>query len=129
MGQGHDQFCFVLKNARELAKNFVKIFFSWRTLEFSGKFTNFWSKDLFFSEITSALCPWPWPRKCLSSEGLSLDWNFFVSLASSLVSSTPPLPFASIDHYHTHTIFYEDLYQKYYECTGVSSLAQVCQFI
>ena len=29
---------------------------------------------------------WPWPR-----EGLSLASDFFVSLASSLMSSTPPL--------------------------------------
>ena len=35
----------------------------------------------------------PWPRECLSSERLSLALDFFVSLAlaSSLVSSTPPL--------------------------------------
>ena len=33
----------------------------------------------------------PWPRECLSSERLSLASDFFVSLASSLVSSTPPL--------------------------------------
>ena len=35
----------------------------------------------------------PWPRECLSSEGLSLALDFFVSLAlaSSLGSSTPPL--------------------------------------
>ena len=33
----------------------------------------------------------PWPRECLSSERLSLASVFFVSLASSLVSSTPPL--------------------------------------
>ena len=34
-----------------------------------------------------------WPRECLSSEKLSLASDFFVSLAlaSSLVSSTPPL--------------------------------------
>ena len=35
----------------------------------------------------------PWPREGLSSEGLSLASDFFVSLAlaSSLMSSTPPL--------------------------------------
>ena len=27
MGQGHDQFCFVLKNARELAQKFLKTVF------------------------------------------------------------------------------------------------------
>ena len=40
--------------------------------------------------------PWPrhsspWPRERLSSVRLSLASDFFVSLASSLVSSTPPL--------------------------------------
>ena len=33
----------------------------------------------------------PWRREGLSSERLSLASDFFVSLASSLVSSTPPL--------------------------------------
>ena len=33
----------------------------------------------------------PWPREGLSSERLSLALDFFVSLALSLVSSTPPL--------------------------------------
>ena len=33
------------------------------------------------------------PRECLSSERLSLASDFFVSLASSLESSTPPLVF------------------------------------
>ena len=33
----------------------------------------------------------PWPQECLSSIRLSLASDFFVSLASSLVSSTPPL--------------------------------------
>ena len=64
MGQGHEQFCFVVKKARELAKKFLKTFFPWRTLEFSGKFTNFWREGLFL-EITSALCPWS--REVLSS--------------------------------------------------------------
>ena len=46
----------------------------------------------------------PWPRECLSSERLSLALalasGFFVSLAlaSSLVSSTPPLG-VSISHF------------------------------
>ena len=67
-------------------------------------------EDLFFFEIA---CFWralalvslvlglglvhscPWPRECLSSERLSLALasasDFFVSLASSLMFSTPPL--------------------------------------
>ena len=35
----------------------------------------------------------PWPREVLSSERLSLASDFFLSLASSLVSSTPTLLF------------------------------------
>ena len=81
MGQGHDKFCFVGKNARELAKKFFRHFFPGkrlnfsgnlrnfkakifffvllcRTLEISGKFANFWRENLFFLEITSALCLW-----------------------------------------------------------------------
>ena len=65
-----------------------------------SSFFKFWSKDFFFLEITSALCPWSLassfsvlgfervgPRKGCSC------WPqiFFVSLASSFVSSTPPL--------------------------------------
>ena len=75
MTQGHDQFCFVLKNGRERAKKILKpflflenawifrriyeiserrpfIFFLFiffrRTSEFSEKFTNFWSENLLF---------------------------------------------------------------------------------
>ena len=51
----------------------------------------------------------PWPRECLSSERLSLALasDFFVSLAlaSSLVSSTPPLVIS------TGTIFNTCIYQ------------------
>ena len=93
-------------------KIFVKTFFFF----FGDRLKNF-REDLFFFfffflESTCALCPWslalassisvlglehfcPWPRECLSSERLSLALasDFFVSLAlaSSLVSSTPPL--------------------------------------
>ena len=55
-------------------------------------------EDLFFLENTCACVlglehSCPWLREGLSSKGLSLASNFFVSLAlvSSLVSSTPPL--------------------------------------
>ena len=42
----------------------------------------------------------PWPRKGLSSERLTLAlaWDFFMSLASSLVSSTPP-PITAIRYF------------------------------
>ena len=49
-------------------KNFLKTFFFWRTLA---------SVSLVLGLGLKRFCPWP--------------WNFFVSLASSLVSSTPPL--------------------------------------
>ena len=46
---------------------------------------------------------WPWPRECLSLERLSLALasDFFVSLAlaSSLVSSTPPLGYTVLVKY------------------------------
>ena len=76
----------------------------WKTF-FSGDRLKNFCEDLFFFFFWRALgfvslvlglehsCPWP--RECLSSERLSLALasNFFVSLAlaSSLVSSTPPL--------------------------------------
>ena len=65
--QGHDRFCLVF--ARELAKNFLKTFFFWRTLEIFEKFTKLWSKDLFFfwrSLLRCVLGPWPWHRTFLS---------------------------------------------------------------
>ena len=39
-----------------MRKKFLKMFFFGRTLEFCGKFANFFSKALF--ENSSALCPW-----------------------------------------------------------------------
>ena len=88
MGQDHEQCCFVLEHARELAEIFL-------TLEFYGKFANFWAKTFFFFSFleiacflrklsknferrpcfknTSSLCfgPWTRPREILSSEGVS----------------------------------------------------------
>ena len=63
-------------------KIFLEIIFLWRSLE---KFL--WRPFFFFLESTCACVLGPWPRECLSSERLSL------ALASSLVSSTPPLMF------------------------------------
>ena len=65
-------------------KNFVKTFF----------FFFFFGEHLRFVSLVRGLglehsCPWP--RECLSSERLALASDFFVSLALSLVSSTPPL--------------------------------------
>ena len=50
-------------------------------------------ETFFFSENTCGCVLGPWPREGLSSERLSLALEFFVSLAlaSSHVSSTPPL--------------------------------------
>ena len=63
-------------------KIFVKTFFFFgdRLKNFCKGFFIFFWRSLFFGEHLR-LCPWPW--ECLSSERLSL--------ASSLVSSTPPL--------------------------------------
>ena len=96
-----------LENARNLAKNLQRPFFWFPQVEIAWKkiFEDLFRlkkclktfflrspeknfEDLFFSENTyvcvlglERVCPWPWPR------------NFFVflALASSLVSSTPPL--------------------------------------
>ena len=72
-------------NWRSPEKNFWRLFF-WRTLA---------PVSLVLGLGLEHSCPWP--REVLSSEGLSLALasDFFVSLAlalaSSLVSSTPPL--------------------------------------
>ena len=81
----------------EIAWIFVKTFFFF--LEIAWKIfvkTFFFWKALALASLVLGLehsCPWP--RECLSSERLSLALasDFFVSLAlaSSLVSSTPPL--------------------------------------
>ena len=92
MGQGHDRFSFVLKNARELAKKISKtffilenakfwskvLFFFWRTPEFSDKFTNFFLfcfEDDFrvVSLVLGSEHSCPWPRKGLSFVELSLS--------------------------------------------------------
>ena len=41
----------------------------------------------------------PWPRKGLSSEELSVASDFFVFLASNLLSSTPPLALSYFTEY------------------------------
>ena len=51
-------------------KNFFKTFFFWRTLA---------PVSMVLGLDLERVCPWPWPR------------NFFVSLGSRLVSSTPPM--------------------------------------
>ena len=75
---------------------YLFFFFFWRSPE---KFL--WGPVFFFWRGTCAcvLGPWPWPRAFLylasrvSVLGKAVlgPWIFFVSLASSLVSSTPPL--------------------------------------
>ena len=80
----------------ERLKNFLENVFLWRSPEkFLGR------PFFFFLESTCAcvLGPWPWPRAVLGLERVcprkGCPWPrpriFFVSLASSLVSSTPPL--------------------------------------
>ena len=69
-------------------------------LNFAKSLRIFWAKTFFFGEhfrdvsLVHGLehfCSWP--QECLSSDGVSLSSDFFVSLAlaSSLVSSTPSL--------------------------------------
>ena len=73
--------------------NFLESVFSWRSLEkflWRPFFFFFFGEHLRFVSLVLGLglehsCPWP--RECLSSERLSLA----LALASSLVSSTPPL--------------------------------------
>ena len=68
---------FLVSSSRDSLKKFLKTFFAWK------KFL----KTLFFRTLASVslvlglerACAWPWPRNC------------FVPLASSLVSSTPPM--------------------------------------
>ena len=87
----------LLKFCVSLEKFFGKRFF----VEIAGKI---FVKTFFFLECTCAcvLGPWPWPRAFLSLASrvsvlgkavLGLGLGFFMSLAlaSSLVSSTPPL--------------------------------------
>ena len=103
----------------ERLKNFLESVFSWRSLEkflrrpffffFGDRLKNFCEDLFFFFESTCALCPWSLalassiPVLGLESvcprKGCPWPWPwpriFFVSLAlalaSSLVSSTPPL--------------------------------------
>ena len=64
--------------------------------------------NLFFREhlppvsFASSIPVFSLVRVCLSSKGLSLTSDFFVSLASSLVSSTPPLIFISCYNVKTY---------------------------
>ena len=75
-----------LKTFFEIAwKKFLKTFFFRRTLALVS---------LVLSLGLEHFCPWP--QEGLSSEGLFLASDFFVSLASSLVSSTPPLLFVIV---------------------------------
>ena len=81
----------------------MKTFFFFFFLEIAGKisvktyFFFFWRALALVSLVLGLGLEhsYPWPRECLSSERLSLALasDFFVSLASSLVSSTPPLVF------------------------------------
>ena len=71
-------------------KTFILHIFFWRTPEFSGKFTKFWSEDHF--SIVSLVLIFglehfgPWPRDGLPSVGLSLALasDFFCVLGLGL---------------------------------------------
>ena len=99
----------LLKFCRALEKIFGKRFL-WRLLE---KFL--WRPFFFFWRALALVSlvlglglehSCPWPRECLSSKRLSLALasDFFVSLAlaSSLVSSTPPLIYDVNDNLRNH---------------------------
>ena len=111
VGQGHGHFFFyVLEQARDLVvihKDLFCFFILENVRNFSEILQNFWVKT-FFVEITCKILSLviglglesscPWPRKGLSSGNrcLAMASNFFVSLASSVVSSTPPLIFSHV---------------------------------
>ena len=89
---------FVEIACKNFCEDFFFFFFLWRSPE------KFLWRPFFFLEST---CAWvlglglehscPWPRECLSSESCPWPWPWpriffvFLALASSLVSSTPPL--------------------------------------
>ena len=86
----------LLKFCKGPEKIFWKTFFSGDRLFFREDRLKNIFEDLFFwralalvSLVLGLEHSCPWPREDLSSEGLSLASDFFVSL--SLVSSTPPL--------------------------------------
>ena len=80
--------------------NFMKTFFSEKAWIFA-EILQLFSAKTFFLENTCALCPWHLTssisvfgleRVCPRKGGSwPWPWNFFVSLVSSLASSTPPL--------------------------------------
>ena len=74
-------------------KKFFENVFLWRSLEKFLWRPLFWRALALVSLVLGLEHSCPWPRECLSSKRLSLALDFFVSLvlASSLVSSTPPL--------------------------------------
>ena len=123
----------LLKNARNLAENLRRPFFvflTWRSPEKKFLRPFFWDRlkeffeDLFFlfrrtlASVSLVLglglerfCSWPWPR------------NFFVSLAlaSSLMSSTPPLVFTAnpasfCQHVHQVTTTGDWVLKQLLEC-------------
>ena len=88
MGQGHDQFCFVSKNAKELAKKILKAFiffrrtpeflenlriFEAKTYFFCWRTPKFLERKPFFLEITSAFCPWSLRGSVLGRAVLGLE--------------------------------------------------------
>ena len=94
----------MLENARNLAENLVRPFlYSSFVHRLKNFLKNFFLRSL--APVSLALASsipvlglehsCPWPREGLSPEGLFLALGFFfvsLALASSLASSTPPLP-------------------------------------
>ena len=89
MGQGHDQFCFVLGNARELAKKILKAFLPREAWIFGPKTFFFFFGD-HFRVVSLVLslgleCSYPWPREGVLGRTV-LDLGFFCVLGLGLDS-------------------------------------------
>ena len=129
MDQDHDFFFLRLKFHGKFAIFCAKTFF----LIFGERLK--FRRTFFFLESTCALCPWslastipvlglervcsrkvgPWPR------------NFFVSFASSLVSSTPPLTVISLVlKVNLHSIRFSYVFVRFF--TFLLLLEKVCAF-
>ena len=79
------------KSQRAREEIFEDIFFPGERLNFPENLQIFGEKACFWRSLPICVLG-PWPREVLSSEGLSLASDFFVSLAlaSNFVSSIPP---------------------------------------
>ena len=105
MRQGHEQCCFVWKNARELAKIFGKHFLPGERLKFRENLRKLGAKNFFFRRslprcVLRHSCPWP--REGLSSVGLSLalvsDFFCVLGLKPCVLDSTSAVQCPHFSH-------------------------------